>query len=411
MKIVIYAHQFPPAKGGVPFSNYEIAKGLSNLGHEVHVIACRNEGSSRFLKEMAFPVYLLPKWPFAPMHCLSGVGLMNWLFLPFYFIMIKRIINKINPDLVFVLDETSNCFWGIWAWAIREPYVSYCSVPFSRFYKEKRKKTSWIKKRLSKRSIFISLFQASYKRAKLVICVSKSTKNEILKVFPKISSKLVVVGRSVDDNFFKLPLTPLNELKINGSKLSIRNKFVLLTVSRLSKDKGMDDVIKSLALLNHDQLDNFLYIIVGEGQAYDYLIQLTKELNVDNIVRFTGGISHNRLLPFYDACNVFILPSRRGISESFGRVFVEAAARHKPSIGVAAGGMIDVIENNDTGFLVPEGNVIEIKNKISFLLKHRNYGERMGINARKRAESLFTTKVISNKISFYLEKAINSFSV
>ena len=62
----------------------------------------------------------------------------------------------------------------------------------------------------------------------------------------------------------------------------------------------------------------------------------------------------------YDLCDLFVLPSRKGISESFGRVFVEAAARRKPSIGTNDGGIADIIEDGQTGFLVGPGDVLEI---------------------------------------------------
>jgi hypothetical protein len=63
MKILIYAQHFPPSSGGMEFSNLEIAKGLHNLGHMVEVVTVRNTGAENFVKQVAFPVTLMPKWP------------------------------------------------------------------------------------------------------------------------------------------------------------------------------------------------------------------------------------------------------------------------------------------------------------------------------------------------------------
>ena len=193
-----------------------------------------------FLKSIEFPVYLLPKWPFAPMHCLSGLGLLNWLFLPIYLLTIIRKIKLVKPDIIFVLDETSNCFWGIWAKTIKRPYVSYCSVPFSRFNQTKNQSQSLLKRHFTLKKMFIKLFTSSYLKARLIICVSNSTKNEIKKMLPVMSSRLVVVGRSVSDTFFETPINKNNSVSIQGSALNIKNKgFVLLSVSRLTRIKEL----------------------------------------------------------------------------------------------------------------------------------------------------------------------------
>jgi len=404
MKILFYAHQFPPAKGGIPYSNYEIAKGLHNLGHEVHVIACRNAASVRFLNGIEFPVYLLPKWPFAPMPCLNGLGLLNWIFLPVYFLTILNKIKQIGPDAVFVLDETSNCFWGIWAKFVKKPYVSYCSVPFSRYHAGKPKRISVVKKFLSKRAIFSYLFKMSYTNARSVICVSTSTKSEIVKMIPGIESRLVVIGRSIDDIFFK---TPVKKTQDRKNRARLKRKFTLLSVSRLAKDKGIDDVIRSIATFNKANLKEFKYIIVGEGDAEASLKELVKFYKLEPIIHFAGGVSHDQLIPYYDACDLFILPSRRGISESFGRVFVEAAARYKPSIAVNDGGMVDIIEDGINGFLVSSGDISTIKQKIMYLIENTEAKIQMGVNARAKAENSFTSRKISEKIDRQIARSIN----
>ena len=135
--------------------------------------------------------------------------------------------------------------------------------------------------------------------------------------------------------------------------------------------------------------------------------KLVRFYKLEDMVLFAGGIPHSQLIPFYDVCDLFILPSRRGISESFGRVFVEAAARNKPLIGVKDGGMVDIIEDGINGFLVQSGDIVEIKKKISYVMHNRDEKIRMGINARQKAEKMFTSLMISNQIELHLKKAIS----
>ena len=112
MKILIYAHQFPPAKGGVPYSNLGIAMGLNSLGHNIHVIACYNKGIRQFVSNLPFSVRTIPKWPFTTMVSLSKTGVLNWLFFPWYYYLIHREIKMFDPDICLIADTTANCFWG-----------------------------------------------------------------------------------------------------------------------------------------------------------------------------------------------------------------------------------------------------------------------------------------------------------
>ena len=124
MKILIYAHLFPPSKGGMQYSNLEIAKGLRQLGHTVHVIACSNRGIRRFISKCPFSVRVLPKWHFTPMASLSRSGLLNWLWAPLYWLIFLKEIRTFNPDIALITDETANAFWGVVSNYIKLPYVS-----------------------------------------------------------------------------------------------------------------------------------------------------------------------------------------------------------------------------------------------------------------------------------------------
>jgi glycosyltransferase involved in cell wall biosynthesis len=116
---------------------------------------------------------------------------------------------------------------------------------------------------------------------------------------------------------------------------------VLLSVSNLESGKGVDDVLRALALLRGAPGKRFRYIVVGDGSASGMFRRLAQALGLERCCHFSSEIFLiPMLIAYYDACNLFILPSRRGKEESFGRVFVEAAARRKPSIGVNEGGMV-----------------------------------------------------------------------
>lgn len=406
MKILIYAHLFPPSKGGIQYSNLEIIKGLKLLGHNIRVIACHNKGIKQFVCDFPVPVRILPKWQFTNMYSLNRRGLLNWIFLPLYCCLISGEIKNFQPDVALVTDETGNAFWGAMSRFHHIPYVSYWSVPVSTSEKSNDRDRVVGKIYRSILSMILKWLWRSYTGAESILVVSNSTKEQLIREKPEISRKIKIVPRSIDDLIFQKPVDR-NEIKKNQKNLGIaRENFVLLSVTRLTRKKGVDDVIKALAILGEEELRNIRYVVVGSGRDERYLKELAQSLNLGTNVIFVGTIEHSELISYYDMCDMFILPSRRGISESFGRVFVEAASRCKPSIGVDEGGMSDIIENGLTGFLTRSGDTQDIKNIIKYSLNNRELIMSMGIEAAKKAKMKYTCLAVANKFDKYLRMAV-----
>lgn len=411
MKVLIYSHLFPPAIGGMQYSNLEIAQGLHALGHRVRVIACGRRNAQEYISHLDFPVCLLPKWPSLNMYSLVGKSLLNWIFLPCYYLTIKKEIDHFKPDIILVADETSNCFWGCWAKWIKVPYISYCSVPFLSIDEKKNGSNalSEIKYQIKnfKRQVLKRLMRKSYLDAQSLLAVSHSTRNELKGHLPADKNeKIDIIPRSVSHQYFN---AEANFSKINSIKNAFgiqERHFVLLSVSNLNPDKGIADVIRALHQFDKNGLEKLRYIIVGGGKDFKNLQELAKELKLNRNIFFTGEVDHAEAIHYYDACDTFILASRRGISESFGRVFVEAASRAKPSIGPNVGGAIDIIENGETGFLVTAGNADEIYKKIVLLKNNSDLVKTMGLNARKQAYTKFTTQSVAQKFDHRIKATV-----
>ena len=411
MKILIYAHEFPPQKAGMPFANFDIAQCIHNLGYTIEVVACKGKGTKEFISGLNFSVHLLPKWPFTKMNSLSKNGLLNWVFTPWYFLVIRHRIKTYKPDIILVIGETANCFWGVWARQIKIPYISYCSVPFLSNVSKIGKlgilsKVVYKLKQLVIVHHLRELMRVSYKNARLVLVVSNSTRKELIRVSPEIASKIHIVPNTIDSKFFNMP-ADTKTIHILKQQLGISRKhFVLLSVTRLTVDKGVDDVIRALSSINKNLLKNIKYLIVGEGKAENYLKRLVDSLDLNKNVIFIGAVPHLQLIPYYDMCDLFILPSRRGKQESFGLVFAEAAARSKPSIGVNEGGMVDVIEDGITGFLVSAGDIKTIRDKIIYSTSNVEKVRDLGEKARFKAEETYTSHVIALQFEKYLKNTI-----
>jgi glycosyltransferase involved in cell wall biosynthesis len=118
---------------------------------------------------------------------------------------------------------------------------------------------------------------------------------------------------------------------------------ILVTASRLVKKNGVEDVIRSLALLP----EKVCFVVCGTGDLEEHLKQVAKDIGVEKRVLFAGNKSHDELPKILHASDMFIRPS---LTEGLGNAFLEAMAVGLPTIGTLVGGIPDFLEDGKTGF-------------------------------------------------------------
>ncbi len=163
------------------------------------------------------------------------------------------------------------------------------------------------------------------------------------------------------------------------------NNATILFVGQIKKVKGIHTLIEALhALKKEDNLAPKL-LIAGDITSqrdlgfYQELKNAAKGLNVE----FLGWIDHQNLPEVYQRADIFVLPS---FSEGLGMVTMEAMASGLPVIATKTSGAKDLVKDGETGFLVPVGDPVSIKEKILVLLKNPELKKSMGENGRKRIE-------------------------
>ncbi len=163
--------------------------------------------------------------------------------------------------------------------------------------------------------------------------------------------------------------------------------LLLLTVSRLSREKGLDLVLKAVQLLRSKGLFNVYLVIAGEGPDKNYLVALTNELNLQDAVLFTGRIADVDLEVTYAATDIFLQTSQPYIHfvEGFGISLLEAQAAGKPCIATEWGGIPEAVHKGETALLVPVGSAEQIAGAIQQLATCRTKRLEMGRKAREWA--------------------------
>jgi phosphatidylinositol alpha-1,6-mannosyltransferase len=178
-----------------------------------------------------------------------------------------------------------------------------------------------------------------------------------------------------------------------------KGKKRILFVGRLVERKGADDLIYAFKELLKDSPDVELEI-VGDGPDRSRLEDLSKQLGVENQVRFFGELRGKSLYEKYNGADLFVMPSRRTRTdvEGFGTVFLEAAAFGKPSVGTFSGGIPEAVLDKRTGLLVPEKDRNHLKDSMATVLSDEGLAKQLGSNAKSRALNEFVWEKVTESL-------------
>jgi glycosyltransferase involved in cell wall biosynthesis len=190
---------------------------------------------------------------------------------------------------------------------------------------------------------------------------------------PVVRRASVVVAPS---NALAADLTKLGavDVRIIGSGVELSATLTepaepphVLYVGRLSKEKGITELAKAT--------EGMPRVVVGDGPL--------RQLVPDAI----GFVPPAELGSYYDRAAAVVCPSRR---EGYGVVAREAMAHGRPVIASAVGGLLDAVEHEQTGLLVPPGDTGALRVAVERLLADAVLRARLGAAARERAGEEFS---------------------
>lgn len=137
------------------------------------------------------------------------------------------------------------------------------------------------------------------------------------------------------------------------SKTSKCNNKNIITVARLSKEKGLEDLLKTFKeVIKKDP--EITLTIVGDGEEKENLLNLARDLKIIDNIRFTGYLNQNELKKEYENASLFVMTSHE---ESFGLVLLEAFSYNIPCFSFdSALGAQELIDKT-CGKLIPDRNI------------------------------------------------------
>jgi len=125
------------------------------------------------------------------------------------------------------------------------------------------------------------------------------------------------------------------------------------------------------------------------------------ELGMQDKIKLLGAQSHERIGELLRSAHLFLHPSvttRSGCQEGPCNSIYEAMATGLPVVSTLHGGIVEVVEDGKTGFLVPERDVAALQEKLCYLIDHPERWQEMGRAGRERAVRLYEREMIENKL-------------
>ncbi len=194
---------------------------------------------------------------------------------------------------------------------------------------------------------------------------------------------------------------PADKIKVHSSGLDCQrfpfqtrdfpadNLIRIATTGRLVEKKGIEYSIRAVAQIQK-QHPNLEYTIVGEGELRPYFEQLIQEFNTEDKIKLVGQKSHAEIVEILSQSHLFIAPSvtaKDGDQDAPVNVLKEAMATGLPVISTYHGGIPELVQDNVSGFLVPERDANAIAQKLIYLIEHPERWPAMGEAGHKFVEA------------------------
>ena len=180
-----------------------------------------------------------------------------------------------------------------------------------------------------------------------------------------------------------------------------------LVACNLQKGKGVHVAIEAVKVLR--ERGHLVHLLIagdvprgGDIQYRDRLHEMVQVSGLQNQVHFLGW--RNDLPAVMGMCDVLLVPS---VVESFGMVAAEAMALGKPVIASRIGGLPEVVQDGQVGYLFEPGDANELADRILQLISNTSLYERFSREARRWVDTQFAVQRQAREIAWIVGKVIN----
>ncbi|MDR6633187.1 colanic acid/amylovoran biosynthesis glycosyltransferase [Phyllobacterium sp. 1468] len=195
---------------------------------------------------------------------------------------------------------------------------------------------------------------------------------------------------------------PINEIEYAWRSWN-QGALNVISVCRLTEKKGIEFALRALGQLSISNPDlDWAYTIIGGGELLDELKRLANDLNIARRVTFLGPRPHSEVKQCLREAQVFLLPSvtaRDGDVEGIPVSLMEAMSAGLTVLSTYHSGIPELIEDQKTGFLVPEKDIEALAAKLLWIAEHPAECEGIAMAARRKVEADFNADILNDQFA------------
>lgn len=367
MRIMLCPSAYAPHIGGVEELTNRLAIEYQNQGHEVLVVTARwplNLPAHEIIRdtEVYRIDYIMPKRKIKDL-------LLFCVLFPLRLWALAQIIRRFRPDVVHIQCVSVQGFYFL----TLKKLLGFKLIVTMQGEQRADDYLIYQRTRIMRPMLNRLLKNASYVTAcsYAALCDGFGDKS-------KLTSNCSVISNGIS-------LNELDNLQSANIEFATARPYIF-ALGRQVKVKGFDILVEAFSQIAQEY-PNIDLIIGGNGQEHLALQKRVCELNLEKRIYLPGYLNREETVAHLRKALFLVVPSRY---ESFGIAGLEAMASRKAVIGMAVGGVPEVIVTEETGLLVPAEDVNALAEAISQLLSTPELADAMGSRGRARVENLFT---------------------
>ncbi len=379
MKILITTDTYKPTINGVVTSIVSLRKSLIERGHDVRILTF----SDCFRSKKEDGVYYMGSigagkfYPDARMNKL----LYNRFF---------EDILEWSPDIIHSQTEFTIFIQAKKiAKALGVPLVhTYHTVyeDYTHYFSLNQKIGKELAKKFTKQIV---------KMSDAVIVPTEKILNLLLSYGIKEKIYVAPTGINIDK------LSKCDDFDIRGGYKISDNKYLILSLGRVGKEKNITEILK---YLENTKRDDFVFMIVGDGPYLSELKEIASNSKIKDKIIFTGMIDSSKVGNYYSQADVFVSGST---SETQGLTFIESMACSTPIICRRDECLNGILEDGVTGYGYDEEQ--EFISSLNKILDNDELRDAMGENSTKLVTDHYTEQSFGKNIEKIYTEIIDNY--
>lgn len=379
MKILMFNYEYPPLGGGGGVFNKQLAEELVKQRHAVTVVTSLFKSQQPHEKINGVQVIRVPILMRSDQNAANHVSMLT--YFPTSFFYGKKILRKEDYDIIhtfFAIPTGPSAV--LLSKLFKTPHI--LSLLGGDIYDPSKKlsphDTPGLHYTVKK------VMESSDK----VIALSSDIQARAIRHYEP-SQKIDLIHLGIPE--------PVFQPVVRGDFGYTGKDIVLVTVGRLVRRKGLEELFHSIKKINNP---NVKLAVIGDGPERNNLLELRTDLGLENQITLFGYIDNETKFQLLNISDVYASSSQH---EGFGIVFLEAMAAGLPVICFDKGGQADFLKDNETGYLVRYGNYEAFNAKLQRLCNMTEERNRFSRFNKEYVQKFYIQRCAEQYVNAYRE--------